>query len=190
MLSSHMAPCRAHTVQSCGFLQALYRKPHLAAHSNACYIPATGSQDSCAPAGLKLRTLSRKWSGMSAGGEGTWVVAFEDLQRAPSAKLFPLVRVLLQADSLTETGDAATRSALAPGKVGVSRGLSLDSGLVRESLESCPAAPAVMMDSSKTEPGNCAGWSPAPAPLLPLGLVGSCGSYRVLPRRSVVAAAV
>eukprot|EP00891_Asterochloris_glomerata_P003438 jgi/Astpho2/3438/fgenesh1_pg.00055_%23_7_t len=69
-----------------------------------------------AGSGLKLRTLSRKWSGMSAGGEGTWVMAFEDLQRAPASKLFPLVRVLLQADSLTETGDAATLSALAPGK--------------------------------------------------------------------------
>ena len=67
---------------------------------------------------------------MSTGGEGTWVTAFEDLQRAPASKLFPLVKVLLQADSLTETGEAATLSALALGKVGISRGLSLDNGSV------------------------------------------------------------
>ena len=63
------------------------------------------------------------------------MTAFEDLQRAPASKLFPLVRVLLQADSLTETDDAATLSALAPGKVGLHRGLSLAGGIAWASLE-------------------------------------------------------
>ena len=128
ILCSLGAPCSSHPVQSHGSQVSYW--PHLVTCGKASCIAAGAIQDPWASAGLKLRTLSRKWSGMSAGGEGTWVMAFEDLQRAPASKLFPLVRVLLQADSLMETGDAATLTALAPGKVGISKGRSLDGGVV------------------------------------------------------------
>lgn len=90
-------------------------------------------------------------------------MAFEDLQRAPASKLFPLVRVLLQADSLTETGDAATLSALAPGKVapGISRGLSHDSGVVWASLQR-PSACTSTLTESQRETGTaprCCHWA-------------------------------
>ena len=90
-------------------------------------------------------------------------MAFEDLQRAPASKLFPLVRVLLQADSLTETDDAATLSALALGKVGLRRGLSLTGGSVWGSLQ---------------QPSCC--WTPRWIPAT--GMTGLCGPSRVLPR--------